>query len=101
MAASVHVVARYLTKPGKKDEVRGLLTALIAPSRREIGRYQYDLLRNPGDPRDFCFVDRWEDDQAVDQQALVHNSRPADSDLKAEATHRPILYDSGRPRSVI
>ena len=69
MAASVHVVARYLAKPGKEEEVKGVLMALIAPSRREIGCYQYDLLRNPGDPREFCFVERWEDDQAVDQHS--------------------------------
>ena len=30
MAASVHVVARYLAKPGKEDEVRAWLVALIA-----------------------------------------------------------------------
>ena len=77
MAASVHVVARYLAKPGKEDEVKGLLIALIAPSRREIGCYQYDLLRNPGDPRDFCFVERWEDDQAVDQHDATAHVRTA------------------------
>lgn len=71
MAASVHVVARYLAKPGKEDEVKGVLIALVAPSRRELGCYQYDLLRNPGDPRDFCFVERWEDDRAVDQHSAT------------------------------
>ena len=77
MAASVHVVARYLAKPGKEDELSGLLVALIAPSRREIGCYRYDLLRNPGDPRDFCFVERWEDDQAVDQHSATAHVRSA------------------------
>ena len=67
MAASVHVVARYLAKPGKESDVKGVLNALIAPSRRELGCYQYDLLGNPDDPRDFCFVERWEDDRSVDQ----------------------------------
>jgi quinol monooxygenase YgiN len=71
MAASVHVVARFLAKPGKEDEVKGLLVALIAPSRRELGCYQYDLLRNPSDPRDFCFVERWEDDKSVDQHSAT------------------------------
>ncbi len=75
MAASVYVVAHYLAKPGKEDEVRGLLNALVAPSRREIGCYQYDLLRNQDDPRDFCFVERWEDDQAVDQHSVTAHVR--------------------------
>ena len=73
MAATIHVVARYLAKPGKEGEVEGVLTALVAPSRREIGCYQYDLLRNAGAPRDFCFVERWGDDHAVDQHnATAH-----------------------------
>ncbi len=69
MAATVHGVARYLAKPGKERDVEGILPALVAPSRREIGCYQYDLLRNPSDPRDFCFVERWGDDRAVDQHS--------------------------------
>jgi quinol monooxygenase YgiN len=71
MPATVHVVARYLARAGKEDELRAVLTALIAPSRREIGCYQYDLLRNPADPRDFCFVERWENDTALDQHAAT------------------------------
>jgi quinol monooxygenase YgiN len=83
MAASVHVVARYLAKPGKEDEVMGLLTALVAPSRRELGCYQYDLLRNPVDPRDFCFVERWEDDQAVDQHSATAHVKTAGAQVES------------------
>ena len=67
MPATVHVVARFLAKPGKERELEGILTALVVPSRREIGCYQYDLLRNASDPCDFCFVERWGDDRALDQ----------------------------------
>jgi quinol monooxygenase YgiN len=69
MAATVYVVARYVAKAGKEEEVKGILTTLVAPSRREIGCYQYDLLQNPADPRDFCFVERWEGDKALDEHA--------------------------------
>ena len=34
-------------------------------------------------------------------QALVHDSKLTDSEPNPEASHRPIRYDSGRPRSVI
>ena len=50
MPATVHVVARYAAKAGKEEEVKAVLVTLVAPSRREIGCYQYDLLRNPADP---------------------------------------------------
>jgi quinol monooxygenase YgiN len=77
MAATVHVIARWTAKAGKEDELKGILTALIPPSRREIGCYQYDLLRNPGDPRDFCFVERWEDDKAFEQHAATPHVKTA------------------------
>ena len=48
-----------------------MLSALIAPSRREIGCYQYDLLRNPEDPCDFSFVERWESEAALEQHAAT------------------------------
>jgi quinol monooxygenase YgiN len=69
MGATVHVIARFLAKAGKEDALQKVLIALIAPSRREIGCYQYDLLTNPKDPRDFCFVERWENDAALDRHA--------------------------------
>ena len=35
------------------------------------------------------------------EAALVHDSKLTVNDPNPEATHRPILYDSGRPSSVI
>ena len=77
MAASVHVVARYLAKQGQEEAVRGVLNALIAPSRLEIGCYQYDLLQNPDNSCDFCFVERWEDDQAFAQHSATEHVKAA------------------------
>lgn len=67
MAATVHVVARFVAKAGKEDALKAVLTALIAPTRRELGCYQYDLLQNPLDATDLCFVERWEHTKAIDQ----------------------------------
>lgn len=77
MGATVHVIARFLAKAGKEDALRAVLTGLIAPSRREIGCYQYDLLVNPADARDFCFVERWDDDAALDQHAETEHLKHA------------------------
>ena len=67
MAASVHVVARFIAKAGKEDALKSVLTAAVAPTRRELGCYQYDLLTNPQNAREFCFVERWEHDKSLDQ----------------------------------
>jgi quinol monooxygenase YgiN len=77
MAATVHVVARYVAKEGKEDEVKAILMTLVAPSRREIGCYQYDLLWNPVDPRDFCFVERWDGNKALDDHAASAHLKAA------------------------
>ena len=81
MAATVHVVARYVAKAGKEEEVKSILMTLVAPSRREIGCYQYDLLRNPTDPRDFCFVERWEGDKALDDHAASAHLKAARAEV--------------------
>ena len=35
------------------------------------------------------------------ERALVHDSKLTVNDPNPEASHRPLLYDSGRPSSVI
>ena len=67
MASTVHVVARYLAKAGQEDALKNVLNAAIPPSRREIGCYRYDLLVNASEPRDFCFIERWDDDRALEE----------------------------------
>jgi quinol monooxygenase YgiN len=67
MPATVHVLARFTAKAGKEDALKSCLTALIAPTRRELGCYQYDLLVDVANPRQLCFVERWDDDPALDQ----------------------------------
>lgn len=77
MGSTVHVIARFLAKAGKEDALKTVLTSLVAPSRREIGCYQYDLLVNPTDPRDFCFVERWDDDAALDEHTETEHLKNA------------------------
>jgi quinol monooxygenase YgiN len=77
MPSTVHVVARFLAKAGKEDALKSVLVGLVPPSRREIGCYQYDLLMNPADPRDFCFVERWESDASLDQHGETAHVRDA------------------------
>lgn len=77
MAATVHVIARWTAKSGREEDLKAVLTALIAPSRREIGCCQYDLLRNPADPRDFCFVERWESEEALQRHGATPHLKAA------------------------
>ena len=82
MSATVHVVARYIAKSGKEEALKAVLLGLVAPTRRELGCYQYDLLINPQDPREFCFVERWEDDKSLDLHAASKHLTVARSDVE-------------------
>lgn len=77
MPATLYVVVRFVAKPGKEEALKGVLSALIAPSRREIGCFQYDVLVSPTDPREFGIVERWEGDKALDQHMETEHFKTA------------------------
>ena len=70
MPATVHVVARFTAKAGQEDALKAVLIALVPPTRRELGCYQYDLLVSANDARQFCIVERWDGNPALDQHLL-------------------------------
>lgn len=77
MPATLHILAHYVAKPGKEDALKSVLVALVPPSRRELGCYQYDLLVDSADPRQFCFVERWDDNAALDQHLATNHVKTA------------------------
>jgi len=82
MAASVHVVSRFIAKTGKEQALKSVLNALIAPTRRELGCYQYDLLENQSDPREFTFVERWENEKSANQHGETQHLKHALSQVE-------------------
>ena len=77
MAATVHVLARFTASPGKEQSLKSVLTALVPPTRRELGCYQYDLLVDSSDPRQFCFVEKWDDEAALEQHLATDHLKKA------------------------
>jgi quinol monooxygenase YgiN len=61
------VIARIRAKAGKEEVVFGEISALIAPTRAEIGCINYDLHRAQGDPALFCLYETWRSRQALDE----------------------------------
>ena len=70
------------------DALKTVLASLVSASRRELHCYQYDLLQSPTDPREFCFVERWENEPAVDQHAASEHVRRAGEQI-AELVEAP------------
>jgi quinol monooxygenase YgiN len=54
------VIARMHAKPGKEQELRTALEALIEPTSREKGYVNYDLHQGVEDPGWFFFYENWE-----------------------------------------
>ena len=60
------VIAHMRAAPGKRDELRAALEALVEPTSKERGYVNYDLHQSIEDPDRFFFYENWESDAALD-----------------------------------
>jgi quinol monooxygenase YgiN len=60
------VIAYMRAAPGKREELRAALEALIEPTRREKGCVNYDLHQSAEDPDRFFFYENWESGNDLD-----------------------------------
>lgn len=60
------VIASMRAKPGKEQDLRTALEALIAPTAKEAGYVNYDLHQGVEDPAVFFFYENWESGEALD-----------------------------------
>lgn len=58
--ATVHVVAKFVAKPGQEAALKTAITALIAPTRKDPGYIAYDLYESTQRPGEFVLVEEWE-----------------------------------------
>jgi quinol monooxygenase YgiN len=61
------LVVALRAKPGKEDELRRDLAAVVEPSRKEDGSLGYDLFVDQNDPGRFVFVEHWASRQHRDK----------------------------------
>jgi len=61
------VVAEMVAKPGKEDELKRHLLALVEPTRREDGCVQYDLHQSTGEPGRFVFYENWQSRELLER----------------------------------
>ena len=60
------VVAVLRAKPGREQELKNALTALIIPSHADAGCVNYDLHQGVEDPTRFMFHENWLSRQHLD-----------------------------------
>jgi quinol monooxygenase YgiN len=70
------VIAYMKAAPGKEDELRAALEALVEPTTKEAGFVNYDLHQGIEDPGTFIFYENWESPAHLDAHLatphLVH-----------------------------
>ncbi len=60
------VIAYMKAAPGKEEELRAELEALIEPTSQEDGFVNYDLHQRVEDPGGFFFYENWESAEQLD-----------------------------------
>jgi quinol monooxygenase YgiN len=65
--AILTVVAEMLAKPGKEDELKRRLLALVEPTRKEDGCVQYDLHQSTSEAGRFVFYENWRSREALER----------------------------------
>ncbi len=73
----LRTVVRLKAKQGKEKELKDLLRNLIKPSRQEPGCISYELLVNKDNPGEFTFVEKWKDDNALNEHFETEHIKAA------------------------
>jgi quinol monooxygenase YgiN len=66
MADTLVLLAGFQAKPGREDELRDALAAMIAPSEAEAGCLGYRPLADPARPGAMLCLEEWVDDAALE-----------------------------------
>ena len=66
--AEVYVIARFVARRGRENELRELLRGMLTLTRAEVGCKLYELYESDSKGR-FYFYEIWESQAALDQHA--------------------------------
>ena len=62
----ITVTAAFQARSGKEAELKGILSGLLGPTRRELGCLNYDLHVSKQDPAKFLFHENWASQAELD-----------------------------------
>jgi quinol monooxygenase YgiN len=72
--AEVRVLAKFVARKGKEDELRALLQGMLIPTRGEPGCIAYDLYESTSKGQ-FYFWETWKSQSALDQHIATPHFR--------------------------
>ena len=79
--AHVTIIGTVTAKPETRDELFGLLTAQVAPTRAEPGCINYDFHVDAGDHCCFVFYENWRTQGDLDAHLAMPHLAPLFSQL--------------------
>ncbi len=86
---TLRVVARIVALPNTVEAVKSILNSIVLPTRQEQGCIRYELLQNHADPRDFTFVEEWENESLLEKHLASSHIQAASLELKDLVTVPP------------
>lgn len=102
--AHITIIGTVTAKPETREELQGLLTAQVAPTRAEEGCINYDFHVDAADPCCFVFYENWRTQADLDAHLTMPHLAPLFSQLDrllarpVEIRHLTMLSDmDGQP----
>jgi len=63
----------FIAKEGCEEKMKELLSAMVVPSKAEVGVLFYEIFQYENNPRKFMAVETWENEAALDgHKASAH-----------------------------
>jgi quinol monooxygenase YgiN len=72
--AKVHVIARFVAREGRENQLRALLQGMLIPARAESGCESYELYESDSRGR-FYLNETWESQAVLDQHLATPHFR--------------------------
>ncbi len=70
-ATPYNFLAQFQAKQGRAEDLRRILSAIVAPTRAEPGCVNYDLHVNMDDPSRFVLYEGWQSKKALDHHMTL------------------------------
>jgi quinol monooxygenase YgiN len=88
------IIAKATVKKDKLDEFKSVALELIKSSRTEDGCIEYSLYENNEDPYCLTFVEKWRDQEAVNQHGGTDFFKKSIENIQSYSENLEISFNS-------
>ena len=85
----IKVVAKFLIKTNRIEEMKAVCSDLIDETRKENGNISYELYQDVNNPEIFTFIEEWESQEALDQHMQTDHFKKAEVHFENFAAKDP------------